>query len=86
MSKLICGDCKFKMKVPGSAHIECAWRRGHRGHVWFYEGFDPGYPNPIFECDGFQKGKGWMEELKYKTKNYYIRKPKDTAIYASLRR
>jgi|GEM_PF-6570316 len=75
MSEVLCWDCKFKMKVPDSAHIECAWQRGHRGHVWFYEGFDPNYPHPIFECKGFQKGSGWMKELKNKTKNYYIPHP-----------
>ena len=55
---ILCGHCENKMKVPGSAHIECAWRRGSTTHVWFYEGFDPSYPSPVTECDGFKEGSG----------------------------
>ena len=62
---ILCGRCKNKMKVPGSAHIECAWRRGGTTHVWFYEGFDPGYPRPVTECEGFEKGDGsFLKETK----------------------
>ena len=60
--KILCWDCKNKMKVPGSAHIACAWKRGHKGHVWFYEGFDPAYPVCVTKCDGFKQGKGWTKE------------------------
>ena len=53
--KVLCCDCKHTMEVPGSAHIACAWRRGHRDKVWYYEGFDPNYPNPVFKCEGYEK-------------------------------
>ncbi len=53
---ILCWRCINKMRVPGSAHIECAWRRGNTKHVWFYEGFDPDYPNPVIKCDGFKEG------------------------------
>ncbi len=62
--KVLCRDCGNKMRVPGSAHIECAWRRGHLKHVWFYEGFDPNYPTPVVECGGYQQAgfDVWTEE------------------------
>lgn len=53
---ILCWHCINKMYVPGSAHIACAWRRNSRKHVWFYEGFDPNYPKPVTECDGFKEG------------------------------
>ncbi len=62
--KVLCGSCKNKMRVPGSAHIECSWRRGSKSHVWFYEGFDPSYPAPVVECAGYQVSEAneWTEE------------------------
>ena len=62
-TKVLCGTCQNKMKVPGSAHIECCWRRKSTGHVWFYEGFNPSYPVPVFECEGYKEGPPfWTEE------------------------
>ena len=63
MEKILCWDCKHKMKVPGSADIACAWKRGHRKHVWFYEGFNPEFPILITKCKGFEKGNTWTKEL-----------------------
>ncbi len=66
---ILCGHCSNKMKVPGSAHIECAWRRGNTEHVWFYEGFDPCFPHPVTECEGFKKGDGnFLKETGAKAK------------------
>jgi len=62
MSGVLCWHCKHKMRVPGSALIECAWRRGSTEHVWFFEGFDPNYPKPVLECEGYEFGEGWQEE------------------------
>lgn len=60
---VLCGTCQNKMMVPGSAHIECAWRRKSTAHVWFYEGFNPNYPVPVFECEGYKEGPPfWTEE------------------------
>jgi len=63
--RVLCWDCKNKMKVPGSANIACAWRRGHTNHVWFFEAFDPNYPCPVFQCKGYKKGSknDWTEEI-----------------------
>lgn len=63
--KVLCWDCKNKMKVPGSCHIACCYRRKSKSHVWFYEGFDPNYPKPVVECKGFEKGleDEWMKEV-----------------------
>ncbi len=60
--RVLCPGCRHKMKVPGSAHIACVWRRGGSHHVWFYEGFDPNYPVPVFGCEGFWQGDEWTRE------------------------
>ena len=62
--KTLCVTCKNKMTVPGSALIECCWRRGHKKHVWFFEGFSPNYPKQITECEGYNAGKedDWTKE------------------------
>ena len=64
--KVLCYDCGNKMRVPGSAHIGCAWRRGHTKHVWFYEGFDPNFPVPVTVCDGYKQAGDtiWTKEDK----------------------
>lgn len=63
--KVLCWACKNRMRVPGSAHIACAWRREGNHHVNFFEGFDPNYPNPVFECEGFEEGD-LLEEVEPK--------------------
>ncbi len=55
VKEVLCWSCIHPLSVPGSAHIACAWKRGGRHKVWFYEGFNPNYPVLIYECEGYEK-------------------------------
>lgn len=59
---VLCWTCRHRMAVPGSCYIVCAWQRGSRRHVGFYEGFDPNYPNPVTECEGYAEGDMTLED------------------------